>query len=199
MSAQGCTLTRQAYSMIKKIWFFFFYISLSLEDNLPWCKKIPFWWNKGPESKHGLHISGSHPLEFPSSYGLGTTSMGGLPRKLRTHRKWEMSQQEGSFLWVSLNVTLEWAPDSRSQNRIKIWNQEFAHKGAFTGSWLGTPAEVQPQAWTQCSPLTQLVIPTSWELCTTNSFYVPLRERATTMQFGVSWDRRVSAMKIRNH
>lgn len=107
-----------------------------------------------PESKHGP--SRIWFTSFGASQLLQAMTRdhfnGGLQRKLRTHRKWEMSQQEGSFLWVSLNVTLEWALHSQSQNRIKIWNQEFAHKGAFTGSWLGMPAEVQPQAWTQCSP-----------------------------------------------
>lgn len=45
-------------------------------------------------------------------------------------RGW-MTQQEGSILsQPGLSVTPEWALGSRSQNRIKIWNQAFAHKVA---------------------------------------------------------------------
>lgn len=143
-------LMRQVYNMMKKLWFFFlphFFLHNTTYGGVRRCL------SDGTKSqrtslafKDLVHIVWSFPA-LPG-YDMTRDHLNGRPPKEATDPQEVGRWVNGRVLPLSqsgLNVTLEWALDSRSQNRIKIRNQEFAHKGAFTGSWLGMPAEVRPQ------------------------------------------------------
>lgn len=151
--------------------------------------------------KCDLHCLTLIPLSSPDFSGC---SQGPLGWEVSTENSgpmgsWAHDSTGGSFLsQPGFNVILEWALGSWSQNRIKIWNQAFAHKGAQTGSeflnasWIAaTDTDAVFVLWGHCCSLLWLVRgcvpPTASEPCP--------REGRRKIQFWSSGERRITITK----